>query len=107
MKQIRYFFQFLVSIFTFLLFKILGAKLSSRIGGIIFEIIGPYFRSKKLIHSNIKKAFPDIDQSKLNGITKMMWNNYGRVFAEYMFIKDFRFEKIDSKIEIVGQEILD
>ena len=36
-----------------------------------------------------------------------MWNNYGRVFAEYMFIKDFRFEKIDSKIEIVGQEILD
>jgi KDO2-lipid IV(A) lauroyltransferase len=36
-----------------------------------------------------------------------MWNNYGRVFAEYMFIKDFRFEKIDSKIEIIGQEVLD
>ena len=35
-----------------------------------------------------------------------MWNNYGRVFAEYMFIKNFRFEKIDSKIEIVGGEIL-
>ena len=37
-----------------------------------------------------------------------MWNNYGRVFAEYMFIKDFRNNrKINSKIEIVGQEILD
>ena len=107
MKRIRYFFQFLVSIFTFLLFKILGAKLSSKIGGIIFEIIGPYFRSKKLIHSNIKKAFPDIDQSKLNRITKMMWNNYGRVFAEYMFIKDFRSGKLNSKIKIEGQEILD
>ena len=107
MKQIRYFFQFLVSIFTFLIFKILGVKLSSKIGGIIFEIIGPYFRSKKLIHSNIKKAFPDIDQSKLNRITKMMWNNYGRVFAEYMFIKDFRFGKLESNIEVQGQEILE
>ena len=107
MKQIRYFFQFLVSIFTFLIFKILGVKLSSKIGGIIFEIIGPYFRSKKLIHSNIKKAFPDIDQSKLNRITKMMWNNYGRVFAEYMFIKDFRFGKLASNIEVQGQEILE
>ena len=106
-KQIRYFFQFLVAIFTFVLFKILGAKLSSKIGGIIFEIIGPYFRSKNLIHSNIKKAFPDIDQLKLNRITKMMWNNYGRVFAEYMFIRDFRFGKLASNIEVQGQEVLE
>tara|TARA_B100001121_G_C18440511_1_gene503523 strand:- start:83 stop:730 length:648 start_codon:yes stop_codon:yes gene_type:complete len=36
-----------------------------------------------------------------------MWNNYGRVFAEYMFIKDFRDGKLVSKIEVVGQENLD
>tara|TARA_B100001173_G_scaffold116051_1_gene100625 strand:+ start:1 stop:648 length:648 start_codon:yes stop_codon:yes gene_type:complete len=36
-----------------------------------------------------------------------MWNNYGRVFAEYMFIKDFRKNKIDSKIDIEGQDVLD
>ena len=107
MKRIIYFFQFLVAIFTFVLFKVLGVKLSSKIGGIIFEIIGPYFRSKKLIHSNIKKAFPDIDQLKLNRITKMMWNNYGRVFAEYMFIRDFRFGKLASNIEVQGQEVLE
>ena len=35
-----------------------------------------------------------------------MWNNYGRVFAEYMFIKDFRTGKLNSKIKIEGQEIL-
>ena len=35
-----------------------------------------------------------------------MWNNYGRVFAEYIFIKDFRIGKLSSKIEISGQEIL-
>ena len=106
MKLIKYFFQFLFIIFFFSLFKILGFKISSGIGGRLFEIIGPFFRSKKLIHSNIKKAFPEISAHEAKKITKLMWNNYGRVFAEYMFIKNFRFEKIDSKIEIIGGEIL-
>ena len=107
MKLIKYFFQFLFIIFFFSLFKIFGFKISSKIGGKLFEIIGPIFRSKKLIHTNIKKAFPKNNSVEIKKLTKLMWNNYGRVFAEYMFIKDFRFEKIDSKIEIVGKEILD
>jgi len=107
MKYIKYFFQFLFVIMFFSLFKILGFKISSYIGGKLFEIIGPLFRSKSLIHSNIKKVFPKIDQENLNRITKEMWNNYGRIFAEYMFIKDFRTGKLGSKIEIEGQEILD
>jgi KDO2-lipid IV(A) lauroyltransferase len=36
-----------------------------------------------------------------------MWNNYGRVFSEYVFVKDFRIGKIDSKIDIEGRDILD
>ena len=107
MKNIKYFFQFLFVIIFFGLFKILGFKISSNIGGKLFEIIGPLFRSKKLIHSNIKRAIPNINLDELNKITKSMWNNYGRIFAEYVFIKDFRTNKIDSKIEIEGQEILD
>ena len=106
MKNIKYFFQFILIIIFFSLFKISGLRISSTIGGKIFEIIGPLFRSKNLIHSNIKKAFPDINLKDLNNITKLMWNNYGRVFAEYMFIKDFRADKSSSKIEIEGQEIL-
>ena len=107
MKYIKYFFQFLFVIIFFTFFKILGFKSSSKIGGKLFEIIGPLFRSKKLIHSNIKKAIPNINLANLDRITKLMWNNYGRIFAEYIFIKDFRKNKINSKIEIEGQEILD
>ncbi len=107
MKYIKYFFQFLFVIAFFCLFKVLGLKLSSTISGKLFETIGPIFRSKNLIHSNIKKAFPEISLKNLDKITKMMWNNYGRVFAEYMFIKNFRQNKLSSKIKIDGQEILD
>ena len=107
MKIIKYFLQFLFVIIFFSLFKILGLNISSALGGKLFEKIGPLFRSKKLIHSNLKKAFPDISLDHLNGITKMMWNNYGRVFAEYMFIKKFREDRSNKNIIIEGQEILE
>ena len=106
MKQIIYFFQFLFVVILFSLFKILGFKLSSKIAGKLFEKIGPLFRSKKIIHSNIVRAIPTINSHNLSKMTKLMWNNYGRIFAEYMFIKDFRSGKINSKTEIEGQEIL-
>ena len=35
-----------------------------------------------------------------------MWRNYGRILAEYIFIKDFRKFKYTNNIEIIGQEIL-
>ena len=107
MKYFKYFFQFLFVILCFLIFKILGPNLSSRVSGKIFETIGPFFRPKKIILSNIKKAFPENDSKHSDTLTKIMWNNYGRVFAEYMFMKDFRFGKLQQNIEIEGQNILE
>ena len=106
MKYIKYFIQFLLVIFCFLIFRILGAKVSSYLSGKIFEFIGPFFRSKKIIISNIKKAIPDINENKLQEITNLMWNNYGRVFAEYIFIKDFRNGKLNNLIEVEGENII-
>ena len=107
MKIIKYFLQFLFIIILFSLFKILGLNMSSALGGKLFEKIGPLFRSKKLIHSNLKKAFPNIESDDLDKTTKQMWNNYGRVFAEYMFIKHFREDATNKNIKIEGQEILE
>tara|TARA_B100000609_G_C17152184_1_gene401511 strand:+ start:74 stop:934 length:861 start_codon:yes stop_codon:yes gene_type:complete len=107
MKFIKYFFQFFLALISFGIFKILGPNLSSNLSGKVFEIIGPYFRSKKIIHSNIKKALPNINDENLKIITQSMWNNYGRIFAEYIFIKDFRSGKLSSNIEIEGQSIIE
>ena len=106
MSKIKYFLQFLIVIFVFFIFKLLGLKISSFIGGKIFQFIGPFFRSKKIIHLNIKRAFPNLEQKEINKITSNMWNNYGRVFAEYMFIKKFRNNQLSDNIIIEGKEIL-
>ena len=107
MNKIKYFFQFIFIISILFIFRILGLKISSLLGGKLFEIIGPLFRSKKIIKSNILRVFPNINEKKLNEISNSMWNNYGRVFAEYIFIKKFRKEKFDKNILVEGKEILE
>ena len=106
MKYIKYFIQFFFIILSFGFFKILGPNISSKLSGKLFEFIGPFFRSRKTIETNIRKAFPNIDTVSLKKIKVMMWNNYGRVFAEYMFIKNFRVGKLSSNIDCEGADII-
>ena len=47
MKYLSYFIQFIFTIISFIVFKIIGANLASNLSGKIFEKIGPFFRSKK------------------------------------------------------------
>ena len=107
MKSIKYFIQFLLILILFLLFKIIGLRYASFISGKIVSFIGPFFRSKNLIQSNILKALPHLKADEIENISKRMWNNYGKILAEYIFIKDFRNTELQNNIEIKGQDILD
>jgi Kdo2-lipid IVA lauroyltransferase/acyltransferase len=107
MNTIKYFIQFLIIIIFFFIFKILGLKLASNISSKIVSLFGPFFRSKKIITTNIHKAIPDLDQNNVKRITHKMWSNYGRILSEYIFIKDFRNNNLKNYLQIEGQEILD
>jgi len=107
MRTIKYFIQFLIISLSFLIFKILGLRCASYISGQIISLLGPFFRSKNLIKLNILRALPNLKRNEIENITKQMWNNYGRILAEYIFIKDFRSSKFTNNIEIKGQEFLD
>ena len=65
MKSIKYFIQFLIIFLLFLIFKIVGLRYASNFSGKIVSFIGPLFRPKNLIKSNILRALPDL---KLNEI---------------------------------------
>ncbi len=108
MKNIKYLLQFLFVMFFFGIFKIIGLKNSKYLSGNIMTLLGPMFRSKKIIFSNLSKAFPNLDDLEKKKILKKMWVNYGRIFAEYMFIKDFRNDpKKSNNIIIENPGILE
>ena len=106
MKTIKYFFQAFIIFIFFTVCKLIGYKLSSNLGSLIGATIGPFLRSKNLLQNNIKKAFSNIEKVEIDHISKNMWKNYGRILAEYVFIKHFRNSNFKKYISIEGEEIL-
>ena len=108
MKIIKYFFEFVTIISLFCIFKIIGLKNASNLGSVLGRFIGPLFRSKHITKQNIKIGLGELDQKKETEIINSMWSNIGRTFAEYPFLKDFKFNKINfDHIKINGTKYLD
>tara|TARA_B100000035_G_scaffold307074_1_gene309889 strand:- start:94 stop:954 length:861 start_codon:yes stop_codon:yes gene_type:complete len=107
MKIIKYFFEFLFIITFFFIFRIIGYKNASDLGKIIGENFGPLFRSNIKIEKNLENSNIGGSVKERKQIIKNMWGNYGRIFAEYMYIKKFRYNDLSKNIEIVGQSILE
>tara|TARA_B100000780_G_scaffold221842_1_gene160913 strand:- start:407 stop:1267 length:861 start_codon:yes stop_codon:yes gene_type:complete len=107
MKSIKYFFQFIIIINFFLLFKVIGLKFATKISSTLVKFFGPLFRSKKIIENNLLRAIPDLTKKQIKTITNNMWKNYGKILAEYIFIKNFRTTNLKNQIYVEGQEILE
>jgi len=108
MKTIKYFFEFITVITLFFIFKIIGLKNASNLGGMIGKFFGPLFRSKSITKKNIKIGLGEISKENEKEIINGMWSNIGRTFAEYVFLKNFKFNKINyNHVEIRGTKYLD
>jgi len=107
MKIIRYFLEFILVIFFFLIFRIIGLNLSSKLGEIIGKYFGPIFRKEAIAKKNIIIAFPNIDETSINQIIDGMWKNIGRIFAEFIHINKFSLlDKEKNKIVFINKNNL-
>ncbi len=106
MKSFKYFLEFIIIIIFFSLFKILGIKLSSYLSGRIFTLMGPLFKSKKIINKNISIALKNKSDLLIKNYKKDMWNYYGKILAEYIFLKNFRNDKSNKYINVEGENFL-
>ena len=105
MKLINYLLQFLFLLPLFIIFKLIGYKNSSNLGAKITSFLGPMFRKKTLILKNLDRAFPneEIDNKKK---IKKIWENYGRILSDYIYLKEFRNGTKNNYINVEGREIL-
>ena len=106
MKFFKYFFEYIFIKLLYILFRIIGYEKSSNLGEKIGKCIGPISRNNSLILRNLEKS--DIGKNKVDRqkIIHEMWGNYGRILAEYPFLKSFSNSKLNKYIEIEGEEIL-
>ena len=106
MKKIIYFIEFLLVEFLFIICKVIGYKSASNLGFFIGKNFGNFFRKKKSIVENLHKSKIVINISN-NQFVNNILGNYGRILAEYPFLKDFRKNKLEQFITIDGIENLD
>ena len=101
MKKITYLLEFILIKILFFLFHLIGYRFSSNLGFFIGRSIGPIFRSKKIIIQNLKKA--NIKHSgNPSKIASNVLGNYGRIFAEYVYLKKFRNNELKKYVSIDG-----
>ena len=106
MKIIKYFFEFIFVYTLLIIFKIIGYKNASNLGEIIGKKIGPFFRSNIKIQNNLENSNIGSSREDRKSIINNMWGNYGRILAEYVYLKQFRKNNLNQFIEIEGLNYL-
>ena len=93
MKIIKYFFESILIVTFFFIFKIIGYKNASNLGEYLGRKVGPFFRSRSKIQKNLKDSNFGETEKERDAIIQNMWGNYGRILSEYIFLKQFRKNK--------------
>ena len=107
MKVLKYFFEYILIKFLFLIFKILDYEKASNLGEKIGRLFGTIFRSKNKITNNLIQTNVGKSEEERNKIINSMWGNYGRILAEYNFLEKFKKGSLNSYIKIKGLEHLE
>ena len=106
MKKFIYFIEFIFVKFFFVICQLIGYKMSSNFGYYIGKNFGNIFRKRTSIIKNLKKSKISVEMSE-NKFAKNILGNYGRILAEYPYLKDFRNNNLSEFIEIDGRENLE
>ncbi len=107
MKIFKYFFEFIFFYFLLIIFKIMGYENASNFGRKIGTFFGPFVRPEKKILDNLKNSNFGLNEFERKQIIKNMWGNYGRILAEYPFLKKFKNNTFQKYFEIEGKEYLE
>ena len=72
-------------------FESLPLDRASALGGALARRIGPLFGVSKQARLNISRAFPELSETEIGRIVTGMWDNLGRVAAEYPHLRKSAF----------------
>jgi KDO2-lipid IV(A) lauroyltransferase len=80
-------------------FRILPVDWASGLGGFLARMIGPRLGITKRADANLKQAMPELGAAERAAIIRGMWDNLGRVIAEYPHLDKFRLFDPQGRIE--------
>jgi KDO2-lipid IV(A) lauroyltransferase len=92
---------------AFGVFGLLPIDWASAMGGALARMIGPRLGISKRARLNLRRALPGISDAEIARLTKLMWDNLGRVVAEYPHLREIRVFEPGGRVETQGLEHMD
>jgi KDO2-lipid IV(A) lauroyltransferase len=85
-----------------LVFGLLPVDWASGMGGALARAIGPHLPVSRLARRNLRRALPALDDAAIERVVRGVWDNLGRVLAEYPHLRRLGA----TRVELVGAEHL-
>ena len=101
-RKIRYLLETAVVYIFYGFFKVLPVDTASNLGGAIMRTLGPRLAASRKAERHIAFALPELDEQERKTAIQGMWENLGRVFAEYPHL-----DKLLDRIEVIGGHYLE
>ena len=101
-KHVQYFFEACGVYLAYGFFWLMPIDTASDMGGKIMRFLGPRMAASRKAMRNIERAMPETTEEERQKILKDMWENLGRVFAEYPHL-----DKLYDRIETQGREVFE
>ena len=92
---------------AYAVFKALPLDAASATGGWLGRTFGPLLPNSRRATGNLARAFPEITPPETAALIRGMWDNLGRVIAEYPHLDEFRIYGDDGRIRVTGAEHVD
>ena len=95
------------AVVVYTLFRILPLDAASALGGWMSRTVGPHLGISSRAVKNLAAAFPEKSPAEIAAIVRGMWDNLGRVAAEYPHLSEINVYGPDSIVETIDEENLD
>ena len=94
MKRLRHVFEALGFAVAVAVLRLLSVDAASNLGGFLGRGIGPRLPVSARARRNLRLVFPDMGAAEIERIVRGMWDNLGRVAAEYPHL--LRITEVES-----------
>lgn len=105
-RRLGYLLEGIGAAILFAVFRLLPLDRASGLGGWLARTIGPHLGASKRARTNLRRALPALGAAEIERIIAGMWDNLGRVVAEYPHLDAFDIYAPGSRVEVIGADAI-
>ena len=96
-----------MALVVYSLMRVLSIDMAAALGGWLGRTVGPHIPVSARAVKNLSAAFPEKSPAEIATIVRAMWDNLGRLAAEYPHLGEINVYDPEGRVEVSGFEYVD